>query len=447
MLEPVAVTHDRVPTHERSGAAEGVASRHRRVAWTIVALAFFLRLGWGLAADVTPGAGGADDAFWYHRTATTLAEGGGYLSPFTAQPTAAWPPGYPLGLALLYRVAGATPAVAVAANAVFGGLTCWLVWQLGLRLGGARLGLAAAALLAAFPGQIFFAALVLSETLCTCLAYALWLAAVRLAAGEVRGRAWVWWGMALGATALVRAEMIAFVLVPALTFATRGRRGAAARILVATLLGAVVALTPWTVRNARVFGAVVPTSTSFGRTFWIGHNPQADGAMRPALQQTMQGMLTAAGLTPIDPAHELAGNRMLLREALAFAAAHPGRELRLTGARVYHLFRGDHVWQSWYEPGTPKLLPSPAARRWLGRLGDAYYLAIGLLAVVGWWRRRRARVLGWRLLEVAALVWVGMYACIYGDPRFHHVLMPMACLLAAAALGPDERDVGATRPA
>jgi hypothetical protein len=36
-----------------------------------------------------------------------------------------------------------------------------------------------------------------------------------------------------------------------------------------------------------------------------------------------------------------------------------------------------------------------------------------------------------------------MYALIYGDPRFHHVLIPIACLLAASALTSSEREHGA----
>ena len=46
-------------------------------------------------------------------------------------------------------------------------------------------------------------------------------------------------------------------------------------------------------------------------------------------------------------------------------------------------------------------------------------------------------------LEVSAAVWVGMYALIYGDPRFHHVLIPIACLLAASALTASAQESGA----
>jgi 4-amino-4-deoxy-L-arabinose transferase-like glycosyltransferase len=419
-----------------------VAGRERQIALGFVVIAFVLRLAWGISAGVTPGANGPDDAAWYHRTATLLANGRGYVSMFTGAPTAAWPPAYPVFLSVLYRLTGPTTTTAVVANAVFGALTCWLVWRFGVRLGTPRVGAVATALLAAFPGQIFFSALVLSETLFTCLACALWLVATALVDRRAPWRAWLPWGVALGAATLVRAEAIAFAVVPALVLALESIRDVrrAGKALAAVILGAAIALTPWTIRNALVFGAFVPTSTSFGRTFWIGHNPDANGGMTVEHHQTMQRRMIEAGLGPTDPARELAGNRLLLRDALAWAAAHPGREVGLVAARIYHLFRGDHVWQSWYGPGTPRPFPSAAARTWLGRLGDAYYLVVGLAAVAGWLRLRRGHSSGWRVLELSAFVWIGMYALIYGDPRFHHVLIPIACLLAASALVPAERE-------
>jgi 4-amino-4-deoxy-L-arabinose transferase-like glycosyltransferase len=429
-----------------------VRSHDPRSAWGIIAAAFVVRLLWGLAAGVTPGGAGFDDAAWYHRTAITLAHGGGYLSPFTAHPTAAWPPGYPLVLSLAYRVAGTTPATAVALNAIFGAFTCFFVWRLGAHLGGARLGLVAVALVAFFPSHVFFAAVVLSETLFTCLVCGLVLAAVRLLAraGDAPRGAWVVWGLAAGLTALVRAESVVVALVPAASLAIRADRRAR-RVLAATLLGVVVALAPWTLRNFRVFGTFVPTSTGFGRTLWIGHNPLASGGMSDAIQAAMQQAILAAGVVP-DAAGEVAVDRLLRRQALAFALAHPARELVLTPLRTYHLFRGDHVWQSWYDPGTPRVLPSAEAHRLLGAAGNLYYAVVGVLAVAGLFLRRPEPAASWRILDVLIVVWIALFTAIYGDPRFHHVLIPFACILAAVAVlaaagGRDTNELDATRAA
>lgn len=375
-----------------------------------------------------------EDAGWYHLTATTLANGGGYLNPYAGHPTASWPPGYPLVLALAYRVGGAVPATAVVLNAAFGALTCLFVWRLALRLADARTAVLATALLAFFPSHVFFAALVLSETLFTCLVVGLMLAAIRLVQDEdERALVWLAWGFGAGLTALVRAEAAVLALVPTVALASRGRGRAAVRVALAALAGLVVALAPWTVRNARIFGAFVPTSTGFGRTLWIGHNPDAFGGMSETIQRAMNEAITAAGLPP-TAAGELATDRLLRGQAVAFLLDHPLRELALTPARTYHLFRGDHVWQAWYGPGTPRVLPSAAARRALGIAGNAYYLIVGCLAVLGFVRRGSDAAAGWRLVDVWMLAWIAIFTAIYGDPRFHHLLVPPACILAAVAL-------------
>lgn len=395
-----------------------------------------LRLAWGLAAGVTPGGNGIDDALWYHNGAQLILRGGSYVSPFTLQPTAMWPPGYPAVLALGYRLFGAAPATAVALNAVFGAVTCWLVWRLGLRLVGAKGALVATALLAAFPSHVFFAALTLSETFFTCLVSGLLLAAVALGerpAPYALG-GWLLWGAAAGATGLVRSEAVLLTAVPALALASRGAWRSSARVLGAIVFGALLALAPWMVRNARLFGVIVPTSTSFGRTLWIGHNPIARGGMTVAIQGAMQALLVRQGPFPWSPAGELAMDRALRDDALAFAVANPLRELALVPARIYHLFRGDHVWQAWYEPGTPRIAPSEGARRLLGRAADVYYGVVGVLAIAGWLLPPRAPADGWRIVKTLAVTWVAIFAAIYGDPRFHQVLLPIGCLLASVAV-------------
>ena len=41
---------------------------------------------------------------------------------------------------------------------------------------------------------------------------------------------------------------------------------------------------------------------------------------------------------------------------------------------------------------------------------------------------------GWRIVDVWMLTWIALFTAIYGDPRFHHVLVPPACILAAVTL-------------
>jgi hypothetical protein len=137
---------------------------------------------------------------------------------------------------------------------------------------------------------------------------------------------------------------------------------------------------------------------------------------------------------------------VLVGEAVAFALANPRRELELIPRRLYHLFRGDHIWEAWYPPGTPRALPSPAARRALSRIGNVYYLAIGVLALAGWLVRGLPRSPAWRLLDAFVLLSITTFSLTLGDPRYHFVLMPLACLMAAIAVvgHAPERGAGTT---
>ena len=254
----------------------------------LLAIAFVVRLAWGLAAGVTPDGAGFDDAGWYHRTAIMLARGR-LREPLHRSADGRLAARLPVVLGVVYRSPARRRRPPSSMNAVFGALTCFLVWRLGTRLAGARVGLVATMLLAFFPSQIFFTALVL-------VGDALHLPDVRrsLLAGDTaaRSRKRRTRGAfgALGAlgrrrsasSALVRAEAVAFVLVP--RSSRRARRVARERRACSPPRSSAPSSRSRPGRSATraVFGAFVPTSTSFGRTVWIGHNPDANGGMTVA---------------------------------------------------------------------------------------------------------------------------------------------------------------------
>jgi 4-amino-4-deoxy-L-arabinose transferase-like glycosyltransferase len=104
------------------------------------------------------------DDFWHHATATHLATGRGYINPYTGTPTAEWPPGYAMILALVYRLLGPSPTGAFVLNAVASTTTAVLTWRLASTLGSPRGGVIAAAAIALLPSHVLFTGLVLSET-------------------------------------------------------------------------------------------------------------------------------------------------------------------------------------------------------------------------------------------------------------------------------------------
>ena len=87
----------------------------------------------------------------------------------------------------------------------------------------------------------------------------------------------------------------------------------------------------------------------------------------------------------------------------------------------------------WIEDGLRKLL-GPERRRWLDAVGDGYYFVVLALAFVGarhFLTPERGAVLG----PIAVVWFTLMHAVLFfGHARFHHPLLPLLSLMAAAEI-------------
>jgi hypothetical protein len=119
-----------------------------------------------------------------------------------------------------------------------------------------------------------------------------------------------------------------------------------------------------------------------------------------------------------------------LREATSYMLTHRAKELSLIPKRLAFLYRHDHAAVDWI--GRREL---PVGESTLDRLRTAsgvYYFAALGLAVVGvwyWWRGRREFV--FVLLGIIVCLSALIGALFFGDQRYHALLIPVICLLAA----------------
>ena len=419
-------------------------------AFALCVLAFALRIA--ITAFVPP-APTADfvDITWYHLTGKLLAEGHGYVNPWTGYPTASWPPGYPLVLAAAYALLGSDPRVGALVNAIAGALTCACCYRLGTLAGGSRrAGLIAAALVAVLPSHVFFAPLLMTESVFAALVCAALLAAgVLLRTPVDRDRLWRWvaWGAGVGVAALVRAEGACVVGVAvAAAFLTSGLRRAT-RVLVGAAFGVSCVLAPWAYRNAGVFHAFVPLSTGFGRSFWIGHNDAATGAMTLRLQDLAEERIMRPLAGVPGPDGERQRDKRAIALALDYAVHHPVREAELALAKIYYLFRGDHAFLAYYEYRPRPGGLSAATCTLLGRVANVFYVLLLPPALLGWLAFLRSREPLRLVLALFPMLWIALFALLHGDPRFHFPLLPIFCVLAAATVqnrAASQRDVSRT---
>jgi 4-amino-4-deoxy-L-arabinose transferase-like glycosyltransferase len=411
----------------------------------IVALGAVLRIGWVLYVHPDPTDGRFDDTAVYRLMAEYVSKGDGYVHPYSGYPTAAWPPLYPAALGGLFKLAGAGEGQTYAANIVLQVVLLAVAWCIGVELFNSRTAVIATALLAAWPGQVFFASLTLSEPLFTLLFAGAFLAALRAAHASRSAVPWVIaMGVLGGLASLTRGQGLVIVPLAVLIWLLAGHGwrtavrngGIAAVVLAATL-------SPWVARNMVRLDAPVIVSTNLGGNLWIGHHDGATGRMHVTATPPLP---SDEELTPTE--HEVATDRLRLREGVKFAATHPLDEVRLSAYKVRALYESDATALDWNAAYGSSPVTSARADEVLRRLANGYWFAVlGLGAAGALLLARRTATPGSARMALAlpALVvaWTGVHVLFFGDARFHYPLAFALALLAAyavdAALTPAAR--------
>lgn len=375
----------------------------------------------------------SNDAGWYDSFARSIAQGKGYSLPF-GEPTSQWPPGYPFFLGGIYKATTALPNGDVGAqqqagryaNAVLGALTAVLAAELGRRLFSKPAGALAGVIMAIAPSHALFSALLLSEVLFTLLLTAAILVGVR-------ARTWqsvVAMGALLGAATLVRSQGILLVIAIAAAWAAWGwwrpaewRRSAA--LLGVALATVVLAIVPWTVRNAVRMDAFVPVSTNFGINIWIGNHPGATGGFHAGGVEVIERQVE--GLP--RPEVEIEYDRVARREALLWIRAEPIEALKIADDKIKETYKDDTAAVNWYQPNGSDYLGDDTEDR-LNLIANSWYYAVLAVAGLGLLLMLIERARGAVLLVSAVVIWSLVSVVFFGEPRFHIPVLPLFAVAA-----------------
>jgi 4-amino-4-deoxy-L-arabinose transferase-like glycosyltransferase len=264
--------------------------------WAIAALVAILLLGAGLrVGEAWDGRAPVFDATAYAAIAKNLDEGNGFTVGVSAtQPSSDYSPGLPLFVAGIYKVTGGVhERLARIVLALIGTLAILFTYLLALRLADACsryankrrrasvvAALVAALVVAIYPATIEYTGMLMTEPLAaTLLAGAI--LGILWAADDVSPWRWAVPGLTLGALALVRPEYLVIGALLALIVFLRQRlyddwRQALLAAAV-TVLGIVVVVAPWTIRNAIALDRFVPVSTGGGQVLYAGTYLPSDG--------------------------------------------------------------------------------------------------------------------------------------------------------------------------
>jgi len=407
---------------------------------TIVAVACVFRAGMIIYANRHAERFWWPDSERYLTAARNVAEGlGPVVSPFDRTGV---DPAYPLLLSWCVRMAGEDSQRAAALarwmNLPMGLGVVLFSAYLGRLLFGEVAGLAAAALVAVHPVQVYFHGLVLTEVTYTCLL---------TGALYAVGRYWLagsgfdlfFAGLGLGLATLTRSSGLLFPLfvlplillggwrqkpqTPGWFAASAGPGGMISAAVVFVVCYAAV-LVPAAYRKWRLVGDVVPVRTGSGASLLEAVGPWADGG--PGFERIVW---------PEYPpgANELERDRINRAEAIRYIMQDPARFVRLAGVKFLR------TWNI--------RMNEPRFRRWpYDVLAMAGSLPIYLLAAVGLWRHRRS-VGRWYILLAPAIYISVLHMIFVGSVRYRYPAMPALMVLAAGALSrrmPAEMDGGRT---
>jgi 4-amino-4-deoxy-L-arabinose transferase-like glycosyltransferase len=419
----------------------------------VLLLALALRLGWALLVAGDPHSAPNYDGAWYERVARDLLAGVG-VRGVDGQPTAFFPPGYPALLASAYAVFGTHAAVAKVLNALLATLSCLFAWGAGRAAYGPRVGLVAALLLAASPGDVFYAGLTLSEPAFACALTGLVFAFLVWTRADASLPRWLLFGLLLGAASLVRGIALLFpaVLLAAWLAAQGSTRRTWLRFA-CVAAGTALAVAPWTLRNHVRLGSPILIASDGPNALLIAHWPGADGSQ--SLDVWDFRLREYAELASLqNPRKEAEFARADLRYALGWMLSHPREELRLVPRRLFHTFKHDHyalqlTTRTRVDPATGErrtqlrwglgpggtALTNPRSLLGLARFADAAFFALVLFAALGATRVFSRGARAGLVVPGSLLFFLAAHGVLFwGDVRFHAPFVPMLAILAAVAI-------------
>ena len=339
--------------------------------WIVLVAALALRVGWAATRPVDAAViDQLPDQREYLEVARNVLRGEGFVFTdprFDQRVYAYRTPGYPLFLA----ATGANVRIARVAQAILDTTTVLAVFLLARRWLSPRACLVASVLIALNPFLVYFTSLILTETLFTTM-----LAWGMLLITSSRTLPWLAGGVLLAASVLVRPGALPLPVILGLLGAVAGAtalnhrprppyqrwRGwslpAGTSMIVLTLL----VLLPWALRNHRVVGRWIWTSTNAGITRYDGFNPDATGASDQRF---------VADMPLLKSMSETERNDYLAREASHFMRERPLDSVKLAGRKVA---------RTW----SPMPLSSEFARREYLIVALAYSLPFFMLFLIGW---------------------------------------------------------------
>ena len=372
----------------------------------------------------------------YFQLASSIVNGWGFAWGAEV-PTSIRPPLYPAILALIWTIVGYKSLFAIRVVQIFISLlNVLLVYQLGRRIFSERVAWVAAGIFCFYPSFLVFNYLILTEVFFTCLFTLFLLGYVYLLQSETTPAA-LGTGVVLGVAALTRSILWPFpiVLVPLAFFSLKGSYRRRLVLVSALLLGYLLVITPWAVRNTELQKVSTIVNSMGGITLLMGnyeHTP-LNRAWDP---MTLSGKHSIfANLSNEYPeSHQWTEGqkeKWAQKRAFQFMLEHPALTLKRT------IIKFGSFWglERTIVGGLKRYYHPP---RWLALLTmfliPISYGFVMVLACLGLFLAAPEDKRIHTMLIAIMLFMSGLHALVFGHSRYHLPLIPILILYGASAI-------------
>lgn len=342
-------------------------------------------------------------------------------------------PLYPYLLGLTYRIFGHNFLAPRILQAMLGAISCLLIYFVGKGVFDWRVGMLSGGIASIYGPFIYFE----GELLITSLIVFLDLSLILLLLKARNLSVWLCAGVVLGLSAIARPTILIFLPFLLLWMWLR-HRGHFRRYAPAVLGGVVLFVAPVAFRNYLVGKDLVLVASQGGVNFYLGNNPQADGASAifPGIGDDWDEVSFAQkdvgrSLKPSEV------SRYYYLKGMEFLKEKPGSFLKLLAKKVYLFLNGYEISNNQYIYRFGDY--SPLLRVLLFRVGETrllrFALPFGIICPLGIsglllsMRNRRASLVRFFLFSYTASV-IGFFVC----SRYRTPLYPIFILFASFAL-------------
>jgi 4-amino-4-deoxy-L-arabinose transferase-like glycosyltransferase len=403
--------------------------------WPWIGLWFVVGLGIRIGTVIgRPNRVAGGDAYYYHNAANLLVSGLGFINPYDYFPhnlhhhiqTAAWPPLFVFVIAAASLVGFKSFLATRVWCCIIGAIAVIVCGYTGREIGGRRVGLLVAFLVAVYPNLWMSNELALSETLSPVLVALVLLAAYRLWRQPSVARAAVL-GVTIALAALARDELsllFIFILIPMVLFAKDQAWRKRILMLLAGGLAAAVLVGPWIGYNMSRFKDPVFISDGLGVTLASAN-----------CHDTYYGQyigywsFACAVATPINPhVDESVQGAEAQTYALHYIRTHKNRLVAVEAARLGRAF-------AFFSPIQQIQLDADVETRpyrW-ALVGLGMYYALFALSIGGAVVLRRRKVPIYPLLAIGLNVALSVMVT-FGDTRYRSPFEITLVVLAAIQL-------------